>query len=118
MSVLDQVIAFFLVTVWGNLAGFIFDCYRTLRQIWRPGHWGTSLGDIAFWCLLTVFTYFFLMLITWGEVRFYVFLGIGLGLCIYLKFFSKIIRKYLLKVFISGKEILIYVRNHLKKRTF
>lgn len=99
MSVVDQAIVFSLVISWGCIVGLIFDCYRTLRKIWRPGHLGTSLGDIIFWLLITVFTYLFLMIISWGEVRFYVFLAIGLGLGLYLKIFSRTVRKYLLKLY-------------------
>ncbi|MGI6588145.1 MAG: spore cortex biosynthesis protein YabQ [Peptococcia bacterium] len=115
MFVLDQVIVFSLVTVWGSFVGIIFDCFRTLRRVWRAGHWGTSLGDIVFWLLVTVFTYLLLMLLTWGEVRFYIFLGMGLGLCLYLKFFSKIIRKYLLKVFFYGKDVFLYLNRLFSK---
>lgn len=99
MSVVDQVIVFALVTGWGCIVGFLFDCYRTLRKVWCPKSWGTSLGDTLFWIMVTFFTYLFLMLITWGEVRFYVFLAIGLGLSIYLKLFSRTLRKYLLKLY-------------------
>jgi len=109
MSVLDQTIVFFFVTVWGNCVGLLFDCYRLCRQVWRPGYWGTSLGDIVFWLVVTVFTYFSLMLLTWGEVRFYVFLGMGLGFFIYLKFFSKTVRKFLLKVSGVIRNLLIYI---------
>ncbi len=83
MPVLDQVIVFSLVVTWGILGGLIFDFYRMLRRIWRPSHWGTSLGDIAFWFLLTGFTVAFLVLITWGEVRFYVFLAMSMGVGVY-----------------------------------
>jgi spore cortex biosynthesis protein YabQ len=115
MLVIDQAIVFSLVTVWGSFVGAIFDCFRILRKVWRPGYWGTSLGDIIFWLIVTVFTYFFLMLLTWGEVRFYIFLGMGLGLCIYLKFFSQAVRKYLLKVFFYGKDLFLYLNKIFDK---
>jgi spore cortex biosynthesis protein YabQ len=83
MPVLDQVIVFSLVVIWGALGGLIFDFYRMIRRIWRPGRWGTSLGDIGFWLLLTGFTAAFLLLITWGEVRVYVFLAMSIGVGIY-----------------------------------
>ncbi|MDD2433449.1 MAG: spore cortex biosynthesis protein YabQ, partial [Clostridia bacterium] len=65
MFVLEQALVFALVTVWGSFVGVILDCFRTLRRIWRPKSWGTSLGDVVFWLPVTAFTYFFLMLITW-----------------------------------------------------
>jgi len=115
MSVLNQVIIFSLVFVWGNFVGLIFDCYRTFRQFWRPGLWGTSLGDMFFWLLVTSLTYFFLMLISWGEVRFYVFLSIGIGLIIYLKLFSLSIRRLLQKVVFYSKVLFLNLYKMLRK---
>ncbi|HHY05743.1 MAG TPA: hypothetical protein GX532_02035 [Clostridia bacterium] len=109
MFVLEQALVFALVTVWGSFVGVILDCFRTLRRIWRPKSWGTSLGDVVFWLLVTAFTYFFLMLITWGEVRFYIFLGMGLGLYLYLKFCSKIISKFLGTVFFFGQDLFLFL---------
>ncbi len=88
LSVADQIISFLLIMALGIIAGFLFDCYRTIRLNWRPKRWGTVLGDGVFWFLLTTLTYSFLMIRTWGEVRLYVFLSMGLGVLIYLKFFS------------------------------
>ena len=115
MSVLNQAVVFFLVLVWGNFVGLIFDCYRILRQIWRPGLWGTSLGDLFFWLLVTSLTYFFLMLLNWGEVRFYVFLGIGIGLMIYLKLFSLSVRRFLQKVIFYSKVLCLNLSRMLSK---
>lgn len=114
MSVFNQLIIFFSVIIWGSFIGIIFDIYRSLRQFWRPGKWGTSLGDLVFWLIITLMTYFVLLLVSWGEVRFYVFLGMGIGLVIYLKYFSKTMRKYsfmLIKVLGEWGE-------HLKKGIF
>lgn len=105
---LNQAFVFFLVIVWGNIVGVIFDGYRTLRQLFRPGFWGTSIGDTVFWLIVTSLTYLFLMLISWGEVRFYVFLGIVIGLIIYLKLFSKTVRRLLLKLLFSCKSLIIF----------
>ncbi|NLO76543.1 MAG: hypothetical protein GX092_06720 [Clostridia bacterium] len=132
MSVLNQAMIFFLVLVWGNFVGLIFDCYRLFRQIWRLGFWGTSLGDLFFWLIVTFLTYLFLMLISWGEVRFYVFLGIGIGLIIYFKLFSPSVRWFLRKIFfyckllffnlykILSKPVKIFCKmaHHLKKGVF
>ncbi|MFZ5752820.1 MAG: spore cortex biosynthesis protein YabQ [Bacillota bacterium] len=91
-SVVDQMIAFILVMILGCFVGVLFDCYRTLIVIWRPGPWGTIIGDVLFWIVVTSFAYFFLLLSTWGEVRLYVFLAMTLGLLLYFKFVSKKVR--------------------------
>lgn len=86
--VADQITAFLLLVLLGNLVGIIFDCYRFFRRIWKLKRWGTNFGDAFFWLVATVFTYVFLLKSTWGEVRLYVFCGIALGLFAYLKLFS------------------------------
>ncbi len=94
-SVVDQIIAFILVMILGWFVGVLFDCYRTLRVIWRPGPWGTVIGDALFWIVVTGFAYMFLLLSTWGEVRLYVFLAMALGILLYFKYFSLKVRYFL-----------------------
>lgn len=97
--VTDQMLIFLLVGLWGVLAGVIYDLYRLLRWVWRPKRLGTNLGDVIFWIILTSLSYAFLMVSIWGEIRFYVFLAMGIGLFCYMKFASRKIRK-----FIAGKK--------------
>lgn len=96
----DQICAFLLVMGLGMLMGFLFDCYRTIRQIWRPGYWGTILGDTLFWLVTTGVSYCFLLFSIWGEVRFYVFLALGAGVFIYLKFCSRRVLGLLYRVYL------------------
>lgn len=86
--VADQVFAFFILMLLGNLVGIIYDIYRLIRRIRRLKRWGTNLGDALFWLACTIVTYLFLFYYTWGEVRIYVFIAMVLGLIIYFKFFS------------------------------
>jgi len=104
--VADQIIAFFLLVLLGNLVGGIFDCYRFFRRIRRLNRWGTNLGDAFFWLIVTVFTYIYLLGSTWGEVRLYVFLGIGLGLFIYLKYLSKYVLISLRHVYLALNKLI------------
>lgn len=89
MPVLYQLLIFALEIAWGVVAGFLFDCYYQTRKVWRTGHWSTSLGDFLFWVLLTALTALYLMRISWGEVRVYVFLAMGFGFLIYVKLFRR-----------------------------
>jgi len=107
VSVFEQVIIFSLIITLGVMLGFIFDFYRTLRQIWCPGYWGTSLGDVVFWIIVTAFSYLFLILVTWGEVRLYVFIAITIGVALYLKFFSRTARKFMYRMYCCIKTIVL-----------
>lgn len=80
--------------------GVFYDCYKIIRQIWRPKVWGTILGDAIFWIINTILTYLFLLLFIWGEVRFYVFLAMAIGVVLYLKFCSRFVSFLLLNAYL------------------
>lgn len=114
-SVADQVVAFSLVMCLGFFVGFIFDCYRILRQVFRLNHVATILGDLIFWIIITCFSYAFLLWSNWGEVRVYVFLAIGVGFICYLQLLSHKIRLILFKVYQKISRIIQAFTSIIKK---
>lgn len=88
-SLAEQLISFVLVMFLGLILGLIFDIYRLLRWVYKPKKIGTAFGDAMFWFVVTGISYFFLLKSIWGDVRVYVFLGLILGIIIYMYFFSK-----------------------------
>lgn len=102
MTFLEQQIINFLVTVALGLAmGAIFDFYYILRRFLRPRKVFIHIGDLFIWLFMIGLVFVTLVYVNWGEVRFYVFLGIALGTLIYYLIFSKyikIIYKYLIKM--------------------
>lgn len=112
LPVVDQIYAFLLIIGLGMLMGLLFDFYRTIRQVYKPGRWGTIIGDTVFWLIITGVTYAFLLLSIWGEVRFYVFLALGAGVWIYLKYLSPSVLKILYRCFlilISAVKLMIKI---------
>ncbi|WP_051533739.1 spore cortex biosynthesis protein YabQ [Desulfitibacter alkalitolerans] len=101
MTPLDQQIISFLTTVvLGLTMGAIFDFYYILRRFLRPRKVFIHIGDLLIWLFMIALVFVTLIYINWGEVRFYVFLGIALGALIYYLIFSryiKIIYEYLIK---------------------
>lgn len=95
--VANQVVAFLLLIVLGNLVGVFFDIYRVFRRVRRLKKWGTNIGDAIFWILVTSITYLFLLYYTWGEVRLYVFIAMVMGLCLYIRLFSKYVCRSFLR---------------------
>jgi spore cortex biosynthesis protein YabQ len=73
----------------GLVTGILFDIYRRIRNLASPGPYLTALGDLCFWGLITAITFTALLAISSGQVRGYVFFGIGAGLSLYLHFFSR-----------------------------
>jgi spore cortex biosynthesis protein YabQ len=76
--------------------GFLFDCYRVLRRLLRPGWLVTQLADLFFGvcCALLAFRIFFM--VTGGEVNLYSFLFIPAGALLYLRLASRFMQRPLL----------------------
>ena len=98
-TVLQEFLLLLIDLAIGAGIGFLFDCYRVLRRLLRPGWLVTQLADFFFWvcCALLSFRVFFV--VTGGEVHLYNLLIIPLGAMLYLKWASPVIRKPLLVVF-------------------
>lgn len=88
MTVYDQMIIFAITMGLGVVIGITFDFYRAARGLWRPKMIATVIGDMLIWLFLTVITFAVLLVSNWGEVRFYVFIGIFAGALVYYRLFS------------------------------
>ena len=82
-TVLQEFLLLLIDLAIGAGIGFLFDCYRVLRQLLRPGWLVTQLADFFFWvcCALLTFRVFFV--VTGGEINLYNFLIIPLGTVLY-----------------------------------
>lgn len=80
----------------GILTGFIFDIYRRIRNFLSPGPILTALGDLCFWGLITLITFYTLFKINFAAVRGYIFLALGFGMLFYFVSFSR----YVVKAFV------------------
>ncbi|MDH7576666.1 MAG: spore cortex biosynthesis protein YabQ [Bacillota bacterium] len=100
-TVTQEFLVLFLNLVVGFGIGFLFDCYRVLRSLLRPGWFFTQLTDFLFWILCAALAFGVLFLVTGGEVRFYTLLIIPAGLGIYLKFTSSRLQGPLFNLFVQ-----------------
>ncbi|MFZ5945265.1 MAG: spore cortex biosynthesis protein YabQ [Bacillota bacterium] len=108
-SIYDQIFAFAVTICIGILGGMLFDIYRVFRGLWKPKKIGTFIGDLIFWLLLTCMVFLLLLFGNWGEIRIYVFIGIGIGCWFYLKFFSPKFKIFLRKIFIAVGKALRFI---------
>lgn len=102
----------------GFLTGLIFDIYRRARNLFSPGPFLTALGDLCFWGVITVITFCSLFKINFGQVRGYLFLGLAVGLFLYITFFSSyVIRGFLLfDIFVKNQRSKVsYFDNRLRR---
>lgn len=82
-SLLSQARAFLITIGIGMLAAFCYDYYRVVRSTFRLKKTGTLLGDLIYWLITAAVVFTLLLTANWGEMRMYVFLGLGLGALLY-----------------------------------
>jgi spore cortex biosynthesis protein YabQ len=86
---INQARAFISTIVIGMSAGLLYDYYRAVRAAYQLRKIGTFVGDIIFWLVTTAMVFFMLLRGTYGELRLYVLIGIGLGALLYFHLFSR-----------------------------
>ena len=85
----NQAYLFVMFILNGILIGILFDCFRILRRSFKTSDWITYIEDIVFWICTGILTLYFIFVFNNGEIRFYIFLGIILGIAFYLLTISK-----------------------------
>lgn len=95
MQVESQFSIFLTTVATGITLGILFDCYRVLRGTFRIQSLMTWVTDLLYWLIATAVVFVALVLSNWGELRFYVFLGIISGVGLYYRFISRYIIRLL-----------------------
>lgn len=90
----------------GAIIGIIFDIFRILRQSFKTPNIITYIEDVLFWLIATFSVIYSLFVFNNGEIRGYLFIGLFLGVVLYLLFFSKIIIKISVKIIIFVKQLI------------
>ncbi len=85
-----QVMAFAATIALGMFIGFASDVLRVMRNTFRPSRPMLFFYDLFFWAIMTVITFIVLISSNWGEVRAYVFIGLGFGATIYAVVLSRL----------------------------
>ncbi|OYD06357.1 spore cortex biosynthesis protein YabQ [Paludifilum halophilum] len=73
----------------GWLMGFLLDTYRVFRHRFRLRGWVVSFVDLLYWTVAAGLVFGLLMWSNWGELRFYIFVAVLLGLLAYYAWFSR-----------------------------
>lgn len=79
----QQVISFVTTVLLGILIGLAYDVLRVIRFLFHPSRRILFFYDLLFWVLMTGTVFFILLVSSWGEVRAYVFIGLGSGALFY-----------------------------------
>lgn len=99
---------YYLLTTFvaGLLIGILFDIYRIVRGFNSPNKLITAFSDFLFWIFSAIMIFSFFFITNNGELRYYTFVGILIGLFIYFKLISlfileslRFIMYYIIKFF-------------------
>ncbi|WP_178020532.1 spore cortex biosynthesis protein YabQ [uncultured Paenibacillus sp.] len=80
----------------GGIMGIAFDSYRVVSGQLRFPRWSVHALDLLYWLAAALFVFRTLYHSNHGELRFYVFLGLFLGIWIYFLFLSVITERFVL----------------------
>lgn len=105
----NQIYFFLIFIIDGILIGLLFDFFRILRKSFHTSNVMTYVEDIIFWILTAVIIMYTLYVICGGEIRIYMFIGIFIGVCMYILTISKYIIKISVKIIMFLKKVIIFI---------
>lgn len=95
----NQAYIFLIFIINGIVIGLLFDFFRILRKTFNTKDFAIYIEDIIFWILTGCTLLYSICTYNNGEIRFYMFLGVILGIIIYMLFISSYIIKINVKIF-------------------
>ena len=123
--VTNQAYLFFIFILNGIIIGILFDFFRILRKTFKTTDFVTYIEDLLFWILTGFSIIYFIFTFNNGEIRLFMFLGIALGIFIYMFLFSSyfikinvIIIKFLKKIIGKIFKIIFIPIKFIKKIFF
>ncbi len=111
MRLETQIVIFLVVFLLGVTVGLAFDIQRVWRSTMRPKRWAQNLMDGLFLLLTGGVVILGVLLLNWGEPRFYVFFGLILGFLAYRWLASQVIFSVLVYLFNLTLRLVITVWN-------
>ena len=118
----NQAILFFIFVINGILIGLLFDFFRILRKTIKTNDIFTYIEDILFWILTGFILLFSIFTFNNGEIRLFMFLGIFIGVLLYMITISSYIIKinvtlinYMKYIIIKILKIIIVPLKFIKK---
>ena len=95
----SHLLEFFGFLLIGVTLGIIFDFFRAYRKLKKSSVFFVTLQDIIFFIIATIIILLSIIFILDTEIRFYIFLAIGIGIYLYIKIFSRFILKIIVKFY-------------------
>ncbi|NMO97754.1 spore cortex biosynthesis protein YabQ [Paenibacillus lemnae] len=90
----------------GAAMGLAYDSYRVLSGELRFPRWSQHVLDFLYWVAAALFVFRMLYITNYGQLRFYVFVGLFLGVWIYFLLWSVITRRFVVMLIQAAKGLL------------
>ena len=107
-EVYRQLFCLVAFTITGMTIGILFDIFRILRKSFKTADIINYLQDILFWILAGAILLFSIFCFNHGEIRSYIFIGVILGVFLYMITISKFIIKCSVPIVITIKKLIYY----------
>lgn len=105
--ILSEISKFLFFILIGVIIGIIFDLFRIIRKCFKTSDVITFIHDLMFLLISAVILLFSIFIVNNGEIRGYMFLGIALGIVVYLVSISKYIINICTKIILFIRKIII-----------
>lgn len=102
----NQAYLFLVFSLTGVIIGILFDIFRVLRKSFKTSNLITYIEDILFWILTGFLILYNIWYFNDGEIRIFMFLGIIMGILIYILTLSNILINLLVCIIDKIKKIL------------
>ena len=109
-----QMISFLTALCIGLILGIIFDFFRVIRSTLHLKMIATHILDALYWIISIGIAFGLLILINWGELRFYIFLGIILGAGVYYKLISRYMMYIFFRAIHVSRVCIVYVNKTIR----
>jgi spore cortex biosynthesis protein YabQ len=97
------------MVVCGLTMGLVFDLYRVVSRKFRIPRWLLPALDLVYWAAATLGVFKVLLGHNHGEVRLYVFLGLGIGVTGYFGLFSPWVLKAAARLLDAGAWLAAWI---------
>lgn len=110
----NQAYLFLIFTLDGFIIGLVFDFFRILRKSFKTSNLVTYIEDIVFWILTGFLILYSIFTFNNGEIRFFMFFGIAIGIVLYMLMLSNYLMKINLSIIKTIKNMTNFTINLLK----
>lgn len=107
--VLSQANLFLIFVINGVIIGLLFDIFRILRKSFKTSDIITTTEDILFWIITGIIILYSVFVFNNGEIRFFMFIGIFLGVGLYMLLLSHYIIKASVAIIKIIKRIVAFI---------